>query len=697
MLKRSYWLALFVCCMVLVNIGVAQASLTDGLVAYYPFNGNANDESGNGNSGSVYGATLTTDRFGNANKAYVFNGTTDYIGIANGPSFIMSSAITLTAWVKYQAEGTIITHGGQCPDGASPFKGYQFILRATKTGNIDMTAIGGSGNFTDPMNQITSDNIIFNDGYYHLVVVTFNSGNMAVYIDGKKDTAKTIYYDSGSGYRQTVPSTLFTTLAVSTDVVTVGTGYAYCDYVFHMEEFFKGSLDDIRIYNRALSDTDVQQLYNEGSTYTLTYTKSGTGSGTVSDGADTWNAAATKTYNAGSSVTLTATANSGSTFAGWSGDCTGSSSTCTVTMSAAKNVTATFNQSCSYTIAPTSKGFPSSGGNDSISVTANTGCTWTASSSVAWITINAGSSGSGNGSVSYTVAANTATTQRTGTMMIAGQTFTVTQDGITCTYTLTPTSKNFQSSGGTDSVSVTANTGCTWMASSNANWITINAGNSGSGNGSVSYTVAANTATTQRTGSMTIAGQTFTVTQDGITCSYSITPTSKNFSSTGGTDSVGVTANTGCAWTASSSASWITITSGSSGSSNGTVSYNVAANTATTQRTGTMTIAGQTFTVTQDAAVSCTFALSPTSKQFQSSGGSGSVNITTTSDCNWTAVSNANWITITSNTSGSGNATVNYSVAENTSAARTGTMTIGGQTFTVTQSGPDCSTGMSIN
>ncbi len=246
-------------------------------------------------------------------------------------------------------------------------------------------------------------------------------------------------------------------------------------------------------------------------------------------------------------------------------------------------------------------------------------------------------------------------------------------------------------------MSVTANTGCTWTALSNVAWMTINAGSSGSGNGTVSYTVAANTATTQRTGTMTIVGQTFTVTQGGITCTYTLTPTSKNFPSSGGFDSVAVSANTGCAWTASSNAAWITITSGSSGSGNGTVAYNVSQNTATTQRTGTMTIAGQTFTVTQDAAASCTFALSPTSKQFQSSGGSGSVNITTTSDCNWTAAGNVAWITITSNTSGSGNATVNYSVAENTSAARTGTMTIAGQTFTVTQSGPDCSTGMSIN
>ena len=85
----------------------------------------------------------------------------------------------------------------------------------------------------------------------------------------------------------------------------------------------------------------------------------------------------------------------------------------------------------------------------------------------------------------------------------------------------------------------------------------------------------------------------------GGTCSYSISPSSASYAAAGGTGSVSVTAGAGCAWTAVSNATFITITSGSSGSGNGTVAYSVASNTGTTSRTGTMTIAGQTFTVTQ--------------------------------------------------------------------------------------------------
>ncbi|HWN08430.1 MAG TPA: M36 family metallopeptidase [Pyrinomonadaceae bacterium] len=85
----------------------------------------------------------------------------------------------------------------------------------------------------------------------------------------------------------------------------------------------------------------------------------------------------------------------------------------------------------------------------------------------------------------------------------------------------------------------------------------------------------------------------------GGTCTYSINPTSASYAAGGGTGSVTVTAGTGCAWTAVSNASFITVTSGSSGSGNGSVGYSVAANSGSASRNGTMTIAGQTFTVTQ--------------------------------------------------------------------------------------------------
>src|ERR1700721_3520704 len=78
------------------------ADLNTGLVAYYPFNGNANDASGNGNNGNVAGATLTADRFGNPNSAYSFNGKSNYIRVPNSDSLQLTNDFTLTAWIKCQ-------------------------------------------------------------------------------------------------------------------------------------------------------------------------------------------------------------------------------------------------------------------------------------------------------------------------------------------------------------------------------------------------------------------------------------------------------------------------------------------------------------------------------------------------------------------------------------------------------------------
>ena len=88
-------------------------------------------------------------------------------------------------------------------------------------------------------------------------------------------------------------------------------------------------------------------------------------------------------------------------------------------------------------------------------------------------------------------------------------------------------------------------------------------------------------------------------------CSYSISPTSQSFAAAGGTGNVTVTAGGGCAWTAVSNASWIDVTSGASGTDNGIVQYSVDANASSSPRTGTLTIAGQTFTVSQSGAVAC--------------------------------------------------------------------------------------------
>jgi hypothetical protein len=169
-------------------------------------------------------------------------------------------------------------------------------------------------------------------------------------------------------------------------------------------------------------------------------------------------------------------------------------------------------------------------------------------------------------------------------------------------------------------------------------------------------------------------------------CSYSINPHSAYFSSSGADGSMAVTAPSGCGWTATSNVAWITITSADSGSGNGVVTYLVRDNLADSPRTGTISIAGQSHTITQDGINNCTFSISPKMKTFAKSGGTGAVNVTTSSECYWTATSNASWITINSGEVANGNGVVSYSVsANNSNVTRVGTMQLAGNTFTVKQ------------
>jgi len=167
---------------------------------------------------------------------------------------------------------------------------------------------------------------------------------------------------------------------------------------------------------------------------------------------------------------------------------------------------------CVDSLSPASQSFNSSGGPGSISVTAPTDCSWSASEGVDWIDITSGSSGIGNGTVTYTVSANTTGSSRAAVITVGGQSHTVTQTA--CAYSISPASQSFNSSGGPGSISVTTSeTTCSWSASEGVDWIDITSGSSGIGNGTVTYTVSANTTGSSRTAVITVAGQTHTVTQ----------------------------------------------------------------------------------------------------------------------------------------------------------------------------------------
>jgi hypothetical protein len=171
---------------------------------------------------------------------------------------------------------------------------------------------------------------------------------------------------------------------------------------------------------------------------------------------------------------------------------------------------------CTYTISPTSRTVPSNLGTYSIGVTTTKGCDWTATESVSWIDITSGSSGSGNGTVTYSVLANTSSNSRTAIITVAGKSHTVTQEGLSCTYSILPTSRTVPSSGGTYGIEVTSSVSdCIWTATPSESWIKIESGSSGSGDGTVTYSVSKNPHNYSRSATITVAGKIHSVTQDG--------------------------------------------------------------------------------------------------------------------------------------------------------------------------------------
>ena len=349
---------------------------------------------------------------------------------------------------------------------------------------------------------------------------------------------------------------------------------------------------------------------------------------------------------------------------------------------------------CRYDVGPANQNVSVSGGAGSINVATTSDCSWSAAAEVGWIVLTSSASGNGNGAVNFTVAPNQGDA-RSSAIVIANQRANITQAGVSAPSTcgnISPTSQNVPAAGGSGiSVTVSAGATCQWSATSGATWITINSGATGTGNGTVVFSVAANTGA-QRSGTLSIAGRAFTVSQAGsssptppppASCSYSISPRSDSVSALGDTGNVDVSTTSTCAWTASSNASWITIGSGGSGTGNGRVGYLVLPNVGGS-RTGTLTVAGETFTVSQ-AALSCSYSISPNSQKVEGQAGTGSIAVSTNSACSWSASSNVSWIAVTSGASGTGNGTVTYSYAANDGKDRKGTITVAGRTFTLEQ------------
>lgn len=218
---------------------------TNGLVSWYSFTGNANDLSGNNNNGTVNGATLTTDRFGNANAAYIFNGTSDYIQLVLLTALNNQTKISVSFWMNspLQSNETVFAHWSS----------------TTVSGSIGLNIYpnqGGIGcDLLDGIGQSSVASIISTNTWNHIVLVydgTQSNTNQrcAVYVNG--------LFQGYFGISSTPSST-----GSQANMTVIGgqVGPVAPPYIWN---YFTGKLDDIGIWTRALTTTGIDSLYNGG-------------------------------------------------------------------------------------------------------------------------------------------------------------------------------------------------------------------------------------------------------------------------------------------------------------------------------------------------------------------------------------------------------------------------------------------------
>jgi photosystem II stability/assembly factor-like uncharacterized protein len=212
-----------------------------GLVAYYPFTGNANDSSGNGHHGTtVNNPLLVNDRFGNATSAYYFNGIDQRIDL---PSSIKITAdLSISFWVQ-----TAVVDNSSWPNAR--FIIDRDICGGARDWSIGL-GLGGKIQFntgTGGADQVlTSTSDVNDSAWHHIVVIRDSAGlNKKIFIDGFLNTSSAFYDQQFLNNSEQI----FIAACV-------------CDPFGH--KYFPGAIDDIRIYNRPLTAEEIQQLYFEG-------------------------------------------------------------------------------------------------------------------------------------------------------------------------------------------------------------------------------------------------------------------------------------------------------------------------------------------------------------------------------------------------------------------------------------------------
>ena len=236
------------------------ANLQNGLVGYWPFNGNANDASGNNNNGTVNGATLTTDRLGNSNEAYSFDGLNDVINLPlNSGQIANSTNFSIQYWIL--------------PDSTVTTPQVVFANWESVPNVPSLTPVGfftgyfnnnlGNNIFTAYENNFgVNDNINFDTSNWNQIIIVYD-GNQALANERQKVFLNGILQIDNFNC-QFCPNNIPQTIGSIFNHTSIGGRYV--GYQNTLIDKFKGKIDDIAIYNRALTASEIQQIYNSTQT-----------------------------------------------------------------------------------------------------------------------------------------------------------------------------------------------------------------------------------------------------------------------------------------------------------------------------------------------------------------------------------------------------------------------------------------------
>lgn len=236
---------------------------TNGLVGYWPFNGNANDESGIGNNGTADGATLTSDRFGNVNKAYNFDGLNDVINLPlNSGQIANSSQFTIQYWIL--PDGTISTSQTVFANWDSepnvPFGTPVGFISGFNGDNSGYNIYTG---YVNNFGVGSNSNINFSN--WNHVIIVFD-GSQTLVQDRQKVFLNGIL-QSNNFFCQNCSNNIPQTIGNIYNHTTIGGRYVGPQNI--LSEKFKGNIDDIGIWNRALTQEEITNLYNANQCFNL--------------------------------------------------------------------------------------------------------------------------------------------------------------------------------------------------------------------------------------------------------------------------------------------------------------------------------------------------------------------------------------------------------------------------------------------